>query len=317
MNRNLIRLLILFCLAVLHSTAWSDECRVSKWGADDQIGAANYVTPTQVKKAAGMIKQGQSHPLGIVVEPGMPAYPPRYVQLQVVQPGQQFGLDTEQAFGWSASSNDDLVQMWLGVGPQLDGLGHMGEAGQFYNCQEGSEFSDITGLTKFGTHQIPPMIGRGVLVDMAKYFGVSALSAGQAFGSEDIKKAMEQQGVVINEGDVVLFHTGYTEATLKSDPALWGASIPGITNEAAVFLAGLNPMAVGADTWGLEAVPAAEGDKLFYGHVTLLAHNGIYVLETMNTGRLAKESVTEFMFVLGQARIKGTVQMVINPVAMW
>ena len=208
MNRNLVRLLVLVCLAVLHSTAWSDECRVSKWGADDQIGAANYVTPTQVKKAAGMIKQGQSHPLGIVVEPGMPAYPPRYVQLQVVQPGQQFGLDTEQAFGWSASSNDDLVQMWLGVGPQLDGLGHMGEAGQFYNCQEGSEFSDITGLTKFGTHQIPPMIGRGVLVDMAKYFGVSALSAGQAFGSEDIKKAMEQQGVVINEGDVVLFHTG-------------------------------------------------------------------------------------------------------------
>ena len=85
MNRNLVRLLILVCLAVLHSTAWSDECRVSKWGADDQIGGANYVTPTQVKKAAGMIKQGQSHPLGIVVEPGMPAYPPRYVQLQVVQ----------------------------------------------------------------------------------------------------------------------------------------------------------------------------------------------------------------------------------------
>jgi hypothetical protein len=37
----------------------------------------------------------------------------------------------------------------------------------------------------------------------------------------------------------------------------------------------------------------------------------------MNTGRLAREQVREFMFVLGQARIKGTVQMIINPVAMW
>jgi hypothetical protein len=55
----------------------------------------------------------------------------------------------------------------------------------------------------------------------------------------------------------------------------------------------------------------------FYEHVILLKQNGIYVLETMNTGRLAKEGVTEFMFVLGQPRVRGTVQMIINPVAMW
>jgi hypothetical protein len=48
-----------------------------------------------------------------------------------------------------------------------------------------------------------------------------------------------------------------------------------------------------------------------------LKEHGIYILETMNTGRLAKESVKEFMFVLGQARVKGAVQMMINPVAMW
>ncbi len=92
---------------------------------------------------------------------------------------------------------------------------------------------------------------------------------------------------------------------------------PGLNNEAAVYLAGLNPMAVGADTWGVEAVPPAKDDKIFYGHVTLLKENGIYILETMYTGRLAKEGVHEFMFVLGQARVRGSVQMIINPVAMW
>ncbi len=180
----------------------AEECKPSKWGKDDEIGAANYVTPEQVRLAAGLVKKGESHGLGIVIEPGMPAYPPRYTQLQVVQPGQQFNFDTSKDYGWPLSSNDDLVQMWLGTGPQLDGLGHLGEAGYFYNCNKGSDFSDITGLTKLGTHKVPPMIGRGLLIDMAKHFGVNHLKGGQAFGSKDIESAMTEQGVDIREGDV-------------------------------------------------------------------------------------------------------------------
>jgi hypothetical protein len=104
---------------------------------------------------------------------------------------------------------------------------------------------------------------------------------------------------------------------LASDPKAWVSGEPGLDNAAAVYLAGLNPVAVGADTWGVEVVPPKPGDKIFYGHVTLLKENGIYILETMNTGPLVAQGVNEFMFVLGQARIKGAVQMIINPVALW
>ena len=295
--------------------AAADECIPSPWGTDDQIGAANRITTERTASAAQLVKKGESHPLGIVIEPGMPAYPPRYTQLQVVQPLQQFNADL--GVGWDASSNDDVLQMWLGTGPQIDGLGHMGEAGEFYNCNQGKDFSVITGLTKLDISGIPPLVGRGVLIDMAKQMGVAHLAAGQPITSDDIKAAMKAQNIVIGEGDIVLLHTGYTDAKLKTEPQLWAASIPGITNEAAVFLASLKPTAVGADTWGLGAVPPRPGDKIFYDHVVLLKHNGIYILETMNTGRLAQESVHEFMFVLGQARLKGAVQMIINPVAMW
>ncbi len=307
----------LACTAALLSaaTASAESCTHGAWGADDQIGAANRVNPARTAAAAKLVKKGESHPLGIVIEPGMPAYPPRYTQLQVVQPNQQFNADL--GVGWEASSNDDVLQMWLGTGPQLDGLGHMGEAGEFYNCNQGKDFSVITGLTKLDISGIPPIVGRGVLIDIAKQMGVDHLSAGQPITSEDIKAAMKAQDVSVNEGDIVLLHTGYTDAKLKSEPQLWAGSIPGITNEAAVFLAGLKPTAVGADTWGLGAVPPRPGDKIFYDHVVLLKQNGIYILETMNTGRLAAESVHEFMFVLGQARLKGAVQMIINPVAMW
>ena len=302
-------------MIVATSAVSADECVPSPWGADDQIGAANRVTPERTVAAAELVKKGISHPLGIVIEPGMPAYPPRYTELQVVQPNQQFNADL--GVGWEASSNDDVLQMWLGTGPQLDGLGHMGEAGEFYNCNQGKDFSIITGLTKLDISGIPPMVGRGVMIDIAKQMGVDSLQAGQPITSNDIKAAMKSQGVTVGEGDVVLLHTGYTDATLKQNPSLWAGSIPGITNEASVFLAGLKPMAVGADTWGLGAVPPRAGDKIFYDHVVLLKQHGIYILETMNTGRLADEGVHEFMFVLGQARLKGAVQMIINPVAMW
>ena len=312
---NLARTGLSLALIVTTSAVSADECVPSPWGADDQIGAANRVSPERTVAAAKLVKKGISHPLGIVIEPGMPAYPPRYTQLQVVQPNQQFNADL--GVGWEASSNDDVLQMWLGTGPQLDGLGHMGEAGEFYNCNQGKDFSIITGLTKLDISGIPPMVGRGVMIDIAKQMGVDSLQAGQPITSDDIKAAMKSQGVTVGEGDVVLLHTGYTDATLKQNPSLWAGSIPGITNEASVFLAGLKPMAVGADTWGLGAVPPRAGDKIFYDHVVLLKQHGIYILETMNTGRLADEGVHEFMFVLGQARLKGAVQMIINPVAMW
>lgn len=312
---NLARTSLSLALIVATSAVSADECVPSPWGADDQIGAANRVTPERTVAAAELVKKGISHPLGIVIEPGMPAYPPRYTELQVVQPNQQFNADL--GVGWEASSNDDVLQMWLGTGPQLDGLGHMGEAGEFYNCNQGKDFSIITGLTKLDISSIPPMVGRGVMIDIAKQMGVDSLQAGQPITSNDIKAAMKSQGVTVGEGDVVLLHTGYTDATLKQNPSLWAGSIPGITNEASVFLAGLKPMAVGADTWGLGAVPPRAGDKIFYDHVVLLKQHGIYILETMNTGRLADEGVHEFMFVLGQARLKGAVQMIINPVAMW
>jgi kynurenine formamidase len=295
----------------------AQPCEPSRWGAEDEIGAANHVSPEQVLMAVKLVKQGQSHPLGIVVDPDMPSFPPRSFALQVVQPGQHNGRSLKPQFGWDLVYNDDMAQLWFGTGSQLDGLGHMGEAGTYYNCNEAEDFIDIVGLKKLGTHNVPPLVGRGVLLDMARYFDVPVMSAGQGIASADIRAAAKAQGVEIRPGDVVLLHTGWTDGMLQSDPAAWAAGEPGLTNEAARYLASLQPMAVGADTWGVDAVPPVAGDKVFYGHIEFLRNNGIYLLETMNTGRLAREGVHEFMFVLGQARIKGAVQMIINPVALW
>jgi kynurenine formamidase len=318
----MIRTLVLAAAAsvALSGTAYAashSECKPSKWGADDEIGAANYVTPERTLAALKLVKKGESHALGITIDSTTPAFPPRTLSLQIVQPGQHNGRSTAQDFGWEGSYNDDIAQLWFGIGSQLDGLGHLGEAGMYYNCNKAVDFIHITGLKKLGTDKVPPMIARGVLIDMAKHFGVATMEAGQVIGRADLEAAMKAQDVTVNEGDVVLIHTGWTDGKLESDPKAWGSGEPGIDNDAGAFLASLNPMAVGADTWGVDVVPPKKGDKVFYAHVHFLKNNGIYILETMNTGRLAQEGVKEFMFVLGQAKVRGAVQMIINPVAMW
>lgn len=315
--KTLAPALVAGCFALASGAAWADNCTHSKYGANDEIGAANLITPASVLAASKLIKKGETHPLGIVVDPNMPAFPPRKMMMQVVQPNQQWGRKMDKDFGWDIVYNDDVTQLWWGTGPQIDGLGHLGEAQEFYNCNNGQDFAALTGLKKLGIHGIPPLVARGVMVDMAKHFGVETMSAGQGIGSADIKAAAKAQGVTFQKGDIILLHTGWTDGKLESDPQAWVSGEPGLSNEGAAYLASLDPVAVGADTWGVEAVPPVKGDKVFYGHVTFLKENGIYILETMNTGRLAKEGVNEFMFVLGQARLKGAVQMIINPVAMW
>ena len=312
-----MRNLLTFILAIPFIIFADSDCQPSIWGPDDEIGAANMISNENTLEAVKLIKKGMSHGLGIVIEPGMPAFAPRYTELQVVQPNQHFGRDTTSDFGYDITYNDDILQMWIGTGPQLDGLGHIGDDDIFYNCNKGEDFSFITGLTKMGIETVPPLVGRGVLINMAKHHGVSSMRGGEGITREDIKKAIKKQNIELKKGDIILFHTGWTDAKLKSSPEEWGSSIPGITNDAAVFLSEFKPMAVGADTWGLGAVPPIEGDKVYYDHVTLIKENGIYILETMDTGKLAKENVTEFMFVLGQPKLKGAVQMIINPVALW
>ena len=89
-----------------------------------------------------------------------------------------------------------------------------------------------------------------------------------------------------------------------------------MSEEVATWLAEQDVIAVGADTWGVDVVPGPDPARQFQGHVILLKDNGIYLLETMNTGPLVRDEAFEFLFVLGQAKVRGAVQMIINPVAI-
>ena len=308
-----MRLFLTIFLSLFVLTVRAEDCEVSKWGADDEIGNANLITSTSILKAANLIKTGKVYGLGIIIDANTPAYPPRSLSLQVVQPNQQFG---NQQFP-NSTYNDDIFQGWFGIGSQLDGLGHIGGPdGTFYNCNKGKDFALIDGLTKLGIETVTHLVSRGIILDMANHFGVDFLEAGQSFTVEDVKAVEKKQGTPVKKGDVVIFHTGWIDAKLKSDPVAWASGEPGQSPEVAEYLASKQVIAVGADTWGLDVVPPKNINEPFQGHVILLKQNGIYILENMNTGPLVKDGALEFLFVLGQAKVKGAVQMIINPIAI-
>ena len=307
--KTLLMLSLFMPLAVLADS----ECKPSPWGPDDEIGAANRITPESVLKAASLIKTGKTYALGITIDKTTPAFGSRSLSLIIVQPNQQEG---GRPLG-SLTYNDDIFTGWLGIGSQLDGLGHIGDNdGVYYNCNHAKDFAAIDGLKKLGTDKVPPIVARGIVLDVAGHYGVDHLEAGQYFTVEDVKAIEQKQRTPIQEGDVVLFHTGWTDAKLKSDPTAWGTVEPGQSEEVAEYLAGKKVVAVGADTWGLDVIPPQVAERPFHGHTVYLRENGIFILETMNTGPLVRDGAFEFLFVLGQARIRGAVQMIINPVAI-
>ncbi len=281
----------------------------SRWGADDQRGAANRLTPAKVLEARNLVTQGRVYQLGRVYEARMPLFGTRHYSLRI--PG---------AFGPSGSNqliyHDEIVSGELGqVGTQFDGLGHIGIGDLFYNGLNRREFAAPEGLTRLGVEQVGAIVTRGVLIDVARYKGVAALGGGYEITAADLRGALARQRTDIRPGDVVLIHTGWGSLWMV-DNARYGASEPGIGLEAGQYLVDEQIVLAGADTWGVEVVPNPNPDLSFPVHQLFIPRNGIYNIENLDTADLARDQVYEFMFVFTPLRLKGATGSPGNPVAI-
>lgn len=284
----------------------------SKYGAGDTLGALNNLSPEGVRRAVGLVKQGKVYSLAIPTGPDSPAYGDRKYTIEIIEtppPGQPPLAENR------VTAHDEKVTTSMGIGTQMDGFGHLGIDHRYYNGLKGEDLRTAKGFAKLDFSERPPIVTRGVLIDMAKHFGKPMLAPGQAFNRPEIEAAMKAQKVTIGKGDVVLFHTGWMKM-IETDKAKFLAAEPGLGEEGAKWLADLGVVAIGADTVALEHIPFASENRPWIVHQTLLVKKGVHVLENINTAPLVADAVNEFLFVLGQPRFVGTVQVVINPVAI-
>jgi kynurenine formamidase len=283
----------------------------SRFGAEDEIGAANLITPERVLKAAALIKTGRTYPLAVPVSKDLPAFRHRSFKLYNIQPGEQAGKTTGPN---QFTFNDELAVAWTGVGTQLNGIGHIGINHVYYNGNHAKDFVTVEGVKKLGVEKVPPMVARGVVLDMTVHFGVDIVAGGTTITVADIEATLARQGITIEAGDVVLFNTGWLELIGKDDKQFLEVE-PGIDIEAAKWLAERDIVAFGGDTWASEVYPNPTGEE-FPVNQFMLAQRGIYNLELIDTRALLRDGVFEFLFVLGQPLYVGSTQVNINPVAI-
>ncbi|MGE0483951.1 MAG: cyclase family protein [Gammaproteobacteria bacterium] len=313
--------------AANHIASAADDWYPSRWGKDDTLGAVNLISDESVAAAAKLVKSGKRYALGMEVSRDTPAFGSRTVETFVVSNGAIFNNAGEPIGKGQVTGNDDWGLVFFGVGTQIDGLGHVGINHTYYNGNDIHAFFHQGGLKKFSTSDIPPIVARGVLIDALGYLqetapdkvmtvdGHAMLKPEVAVNEAEIKGALARQGIALAKGDVVLINTGYM-ALAAIDAQRYMASQPGLGKGGALYLAGFDPVAVGGDTFGLEIQPGEVEDVYLPVHQEFLTKRGIYILENIVTRELAADRASEFMFVLGQARLKGTVQMIINPVAI-
>ncbi len=284
----------------------------SRWGADDQAGASNWITPEKVLDAVKSIKDGKIYRIGRVYEAGMPAFGGRAFALRIP------GTPTGGPFGSNKIVyHDEFLSTEVGqTGTQFDGLGHIGiQLGKdgdmtemrYYNGATELEIASAYGLKKLGIENIKPIFTRGHLFDIQGVRGGTMMDVGNEVTMGDVRAAMQRQNIAeadIKQGDALFFNTGWGALWMKNNDRFMSGE-PGIGLDVARWAIDKGACVCGGDSWGVEAVPNPDKNLAFPVHGELITKNGIFIHENLNFEGLIADRKYQFVYVFSPAPIKG------------
>jgi kynurenine formamidase len=211
------------------------------------------------------------------------------------------------------SSAADAIGLGGHVGTHIDALNHFSCHGKLYGGREARDVQSYgSGVDHLSVDTIQPIIRRGVLLDIAGFVGDESLAKDFIVKPEHLEAASERGRVEVRAGDVVLLRTGW--ARFFDDPAKFIAGVagPGPELDAARWLSSRRIFAAGSDTVAFERVPSADMPV----HVHLLVESGIHIIEILNLEEMAKDGVSEFVFIGAPLKIRGGTGAPIRPMAL-
>ena len=301
------------------------------WGKDDEVGSLNAMTPQAVLEAIGLVKQGKVYDLGIDYDRTSYKWP-GHSPGEIISFRTPEGVKRQQDLDFTAPSVNPALLAWHScalfindnVATQIDSLGHVttGEDNHWYNGFTEAEWGGNFGIRKADASTIPPIVVRGILIDVAGNQGVDAIKGGTAIGPKDLEAALEKQGTQIRPGDAVFVRTGtlrYWGEAGGDHGKLAAHDSAGINLEAAKWLVEeKGAIMVGSDTSGLEVGPAPAGSTSFIPvHEYLLVEQGVHVAEFHYLEELAADRAYEFCYIAATNKIKGsTAGFTMRPLAL-
>lgn len=323
-RNTLKKILVISLLITATQGAHGEDRRVgqSPWGAHDEIGRLNLITEASRNEILSRIEGSKSYDLSVDYFIGMPSWQaagdPHYRIWMTHTP---HGTVVDDPLGVGQTMNEHVsytgaaVSMYTHMGTHIDALVHFGLNGKIWNGFSAAEHLGDRGWQVGGVENIPPIIARGVLIDVAAAKGVDMLPDGYRVSREDLVEALQKQGVELREGDVVLVRTG--RMRLFDDTAAYMKNPPGLGLSAARFLVKESgAMIVGADNLSFEAFPSELKTDYVPVHTYLLAELGAPIIELAYLEDLSKDMVYEFAFIGAPLKLRGADAAPIRPVAI-
>ena len=299
----------------------SRQVGISPWGKDDELGRLNLMTDASRAAVLGRIRSGDAYDLSVEYFVGMPSWhgigDPRY-QYWLTHTPRGTAVDDPLQVGHTenalVSYTGDAVSMYTHMGTHIDALNHFGLHGKIWNGFAADNYLGDKGWKKNGAETIPPIIARGVLIDLPTALGLSKLPPHFRVMRSHLELALKKQQLTLQQGDVVLLRTGRMQDYENAERFMQDP--PGLGMDAARFLVDAGAMIIGADNLSLETFPPEEPGNYVPVHTYLLAEHGIPIIELAYLETLAKDKIHEFAFIGGSLKFRGASAAPLRPIAL-
>ena len=311
---------------------WTQGKGWGPWGEGDEIGSLNGMTQETIRSALALAKSGKVSDLGIPYDAQSFKWPghapaaimtfrgPEGVQRQKDFPAAVLPMLNPGQVGWHSCA----LFMSDNVGTQIDSLGHItsGKDNQWYNGFKEADWGGNFGIRKCDATTIPPIITRGVLLDVAGFRKVDALPAHYRITAEELQSVAKAQGTTLLPGDTVLIRTGtlrHWKENGGDHKKVGEHDSAGIDLACAKWLVEQKgAILVGSDTSGLEYAPGPMEPQSFIPvHKYLLVDQGVHIGEFHFLEELAREKAYEFCYVCTVNKIRGaTAGFALRPLAL-
>ena len=290
-----------------------------RWGAEDERGTVNFITPEVVRRAAACVKRGQVFSLGLSFGAEGP---------QIGQGGRVNPLHLMSAVGGGIGAdpdgfryNDDVVVMPLQCATQWDSLAHVYYGGQLYNGFPADTTTAAGAARNAIDKQAAGILSRGVLLDIARLHGVDRLPPGRAITPADLDAAEKAQGVRVESGDVLLIRTGHiTVFTKDGNRVGYMRQMPGLGIDSVEWLYAREAAALATDTNAVEVIPFEDPSTPLPVHLLCIRDMGLTLGEMFDLETLAadcaQDGVWEFLFTAPPLKVTGGVGSPLNPLAV-
>ncbi|MBI3967473.1 MAG: cyclase family protein [Chloroflexi bacterium] len=297
-----------------------DEWWPSRYGPEDELGAANELTPDRLLRALQIPRRGVKYNLALTIGNRLPLQSMHGPIVHYTYRTHEQGADFLQRVpGGNANESGcftDRAELPLQAGTHIDALNHVSIGDRMYNGFPATQSRQSAGTERLGIDRCPPIVTRGVLLDVAAVQGVVVLDSGYVVTPADLEAASARQGLTEpGPGDAVLLHTGWLKAQFHRGRE-YLLTEPGIGMAAATWLTDRRVALVGADNFAVEVIPTELPGLPMPVHQHFLVQHGTFLMEHVVVDDLVRDRVFEFLFVAVPLRVAGGSGSAITPVAI-